>query len=54
MTGDADRLTPPENSRLLAGRIPNARLHIVAGAGHDFTTDEPERCAEMVSSFLHA
>ena len=52
ITGDADRLTPPENSRLLAQRIPGARLELLPGAGHDFTTDQPERSVDIVSAFL--
>lgn len=52
VTGADDRLTPPENSRLLAGRIAGAELAMLAGAGHDFTTDQPERSAAMVGRFL--
>ena len=32
--GDYDRAVPPANSRLLAARIPNARL-VTVQAGHD-------------------
>jgi 3-oxoadipate enol-lactonase len=45
--GDQDRLIPPENGRVLAERIPGARLAIIPGAGHMFATDQPE-CAERV------
>lgn len=52
VTGDADRLMPPENSRALAERIPNASLRTLRGAGHDFPTERPEETARIVSSFL--
>jgi len=54
VTGDADRLIPPENSRLLAERIPGAKLRVIAGAGHDFPSDKPEETAEIVREFLRA
>jgi 3-oxoadipate enol-lactonase len=52
LTGADDRLTPPDNSRMLAERIPGARLELLPGAGHDFTTDQPERTAALVRAFL--
>lgn len=52
LTGDADALIDPENSRRLAGRIPNATLRMLAGAGHDFPTERPEETARMVLEFL--
>lgn len=52
VTGDADRLVPPENSRVLAERIPNASLRTLRGAGHDFPTERPEETARILSSFL--
>jgi pimeloyl-ACP methyl ester carboxylesterase len=52
ITGDADRLIAPANSRLLAERIPRATLHTLAGAGHDFPTERPEETAHVVLDFL--
>lgn len=51
VTGDADQLIPPENSRLLAERIPQARLKILPGAGHDLTTEQPDAMAWLVRDF---
>lgn len=48
VTGDADRLIPMENSRLLADRIPRASLVILPGAGHDFPTERPEETARLI------
>lgn len=50
--GDADELLPPENSRLLARRIPGAELLWLPGAGHDFPTEDPERTAAILRAFL--
>lgn len=40
ITGDSDRVVPPENSRILAERLPNARLFTVPGAGHCFPLED--------------
>lgn len=50
--GDADPLVPLINARTMARRMPNARLHIVAGGGHLFLLDEPGDVAQVISSFL--
>jgi pimeloyl-ACP methyl ester carboxylesterase len=42
IAGDADRLIPPENSRILASRIPDAELVIMENAGHGFFSETPE------------
>lgn len=52
MTGDADRLIPAENSHRIASRISGARLHPLAGAGHDFPAERPEETASAIRAFL--
>jgi len=52
ITGDADRLIPPENSKILASRIPNAELVILKNAGHGFITDATEAAAKAIMDFL--
>ena len=52
VTGDDDAIIPPANSRLLAERIPNARLVVLPGARHDFTTDRPVESGRAVVEFL--
>ena len=52
LTGDADELVPPENSRILAESIPGARLVVYEGAGHFFFSQCPGRAAADVVSFL--
>ena len=43
---------PLGNARLLAARIPDARLHVVKGGGHLFLLDEPENVAPTILDFL--
>jgi pimeloyl-ACP methyl ester carboxylesterase len=50
--GDRDRLVPIENGRVIAGRIPRAKLVELPGAGHIFPTDQPERTVEALLEFL--
>jgi 3-oxoadipate enol-lactonase len=54
VTGDADRVIAPGNSRLLADRIPGARLHVIAGAGHDLPADRPEAMTTLITEFFLA
>jgi pimeloyl-ACP methyl ester carboxylesterase len=53
ISGDDDPLIPVENTRLLARRIPRARMEIVPGAGHLFLWDDAENVAERIDRFLH-
>lgn len=48
ITGDSDFLIPPENSRLLASRLPNATLEIVERAGHIFPMERPGRLTRAI------
>jgi poly(3-hydroxyoctanoate) depolymerase len=50
--GDDDPSVPLRNSRMLAARIPDARLHVVKGGGHLFLLDEPESVAGTIRAFL--
>ena len=52
MTGDQDRLIPPDNSRLLAELIPNARLVILPGLAHRAIWEATESCVSLVATFL--
>lgn len=52
LTGSDDVVIPPENSRILAGRIPGAQLIEVPGAGHGMQYQCPEVLAEPVLGFL--
>lgn len=52
VAGDDDPSVPVRNARLLAGRVPDARLHIVRGGGHLFLLDEPESAVGAIQAFL--
>jgi 3-oxoadipate enol-lactonase len=52
MHGGADVMSPVDNARLLAERIPNAELVIVPGAGHAFPLERPRESFEAVAGFL--
>jgi pimeloyl-ACP methyl ester carboxylesterase len=54
LTGAKDPIVPPVNGRMLAARIPRARLHVVPDAGHMLLMDHAAQCAELISSFLRS
>jgi len=52
IAGDADRLIPVENSRILASRIRGAELVILKNAGHSFVTEAAQEANHAVLDFL--
>jgi poly(3-hydroxyalkanoate) depolymerase len=52
VAGDKDPSVPLRNARMLAARLPVARLHIVKGGGHLFLIDEPENVVGPIFAFL--
>ncbi len=52
LAGDEDPIVRLANGRLLANRIPDARLHIVEGGGHLFLFTRAEEMADVVRDFL--
>jgi poly(3-hydroxyoctanoate) depolymerase len=50
--GDEDPSVPFANARILAARIPGARLERIRGGGHLFLLDDPERAAPPIRAFL--
>jgi poly(3-hydroxyalkanoate) depolymerase len=53
LTGRDDSIVPVANGRILAGRIPDARLEVVAG-GHLFLLTHAAENAARVNAFLDA
>lgn len=51
--GDADRINPPENARLLAARIPHAHLQWIEGGRHGYVDEHLQEACDIVSAFLH-
>ncbi|TSA47661.1 MAG: alpha/beta fold hydrolase [Deltaproteobacteria bacterium] len=52
LTGSEDVLIPPENSRILAERIPRAQLQVIEKVGHQLFIEEPDACNRAVLKFL--
>jgi pimeloyl-ACP methyl ester carboxylesterase len=54
ITGDADRLLPPENSARLAERIPGAKRVVLPGAPHRLFAENADAFNREVLGFLRA
>jgi len=52
IAGDAERLIPVENSRILASRIPGAKLVILKNMGHGFIIEAADEANRAVLDFL--
>ncbi len=52
LAGTTDQLIPSENSRILASRIPNAKLVLFEGAGHGYLWEAEEQANRVVRDFL--
>jgi pimeloyl-ACP methyl ester carboxylesterase len=50
--GETDRLVPAANGRLIAERIPGAKLVLIPRASHIFETDQPGAAHQAVLEFL--
>lgn len=54
IAGREDPATPPEHGRLIAARIPGARLALVANAAHLANIEQPQPVGELILSHLDA
>jgi poly(3-hydroxyalkanoate) depolymerase len=52
LMGDADKIVPVVNGRILSALIPRARLEIVPGGGHLFLVSRAAEVAPMIAAFL--
>jgi pimeloyl-ACP methyl ester carboxylesterase len=52
ITGNEDRMMPPDNARLIAEGIPGAELYIVKGAGHAFYDEKPDEVNRVLTAFF--
>jgi 3-oxoadipate enol-lactonase len=50
--GETDRLVPAANGRLIAERIPGAKLVLIPRASHIFETDQPGAAHQSILEFL--
>jgi 3-oxoadipate enol-lactonase len=51
IVGELDQATPPSDAKLMADRIPGARLATIPGAAHLANLEQPEAFNQIVSSF---
>jgi pimeloyl-ACP methyl ester carboxylesterase len=51
-TGGHDILVKPRNSAILASRIPNVRLELLADLGHRAIWEAPEEIADFICDFI--
>jgi len=52
--GETDRLVPAANSRLIAEKMPCAKLVLIPNASHIFETDQPAAAHQAILEFLSA
>jgi len=52
IAGDADKLVPADNSRLIASQIPNSELVILENMGHGFNIEAADEVNDIILSFL--
>ena len=52
LTGDLDELIPPQNSKVLAKLIPDAKLVVIPGGGHRVLWEAVEECTSLITEFL--
>lgn len=50
--GDADRLIPVDNGRMLVEKIIDSELYIVPGAGHLYLTEAQKAVDEKIINFI--
>jgi 3-oxoadipate enol-lactonase len=53
VTGRDDIVVPPDNSRLLAHRIPDATLEIIPDVGHGFLWEQPDYLVDLLVAFCN-
>lgn len=54
LCGGDDQVTPLFNHRVMAGRIPSARLHVIEGEGHLMLLDAAHLAGSVITRFLAA
>lgn len=53
LTGDCDPIVPPEQSRQIADRVPDAVLAVIPGAGHLPFIERPSDYRRALDNWLH-
>ena len=52
MCGTEDKVAPPALAHELAGLIPNAQLHLIAGSGHISNLERADEFNRVVEEFV--
>ena len=52
MVGEDDLITPPDEARSLAARIPDGRLHVIPHTGHLAPYENPSLANALILDFL--
>jgi pimeloyl-ACP methyl ester carboxylesterase len=52
VVGDEDVATKPEKAKFIQMAIPNAKLHIVPGAGHSSCIEKPDQINNLISDWM--
>jgi 3-oxoadipate enol-lactonase len=52
LTGTADNVVDYRNAKLLAARIPDARVELIEGCGHLFFWEQPDESVRLINDFL--
>jgi pimeloyl-ACP methyl ester carboxylesterase len=52
LCGTQDQLTPPKYATYLQNHMPNARLHLVEGAGHMVMIEQPQSIVKALTALL--
>lgn len=54
LSGEFDRVVPPGNADLMAGKIPDSKVVIIPNTGHMFPIEDPQTAAREIKDFLSA
>ena len=52
IAGDKDPIVPPEQSQIIASRVPNSKLALIPGAGHLPMVERPQRYEQHIHEWL--
>ncbi len=52
LQGSKDIVTPPDNARIISGRVEGSVIIEIKGCGHGICYQEPERCATLLTGFF--
>lgn len=52
VTGDEDRVAPPDAVRALGGRLRDARVVVLPGCGHWHPIELPDECQRLAADFI--